>query len=167
MIQLLPMTESDFADYCQNAAEEYANEKIASGNWHSSEALERAKKEFNNLLIDGLKTENHFLFSLQDEVSGNKIGMIWFMLEPKRPIPVAFIFDFIIYVSFRNKGFGLKALLKTEAKAFDMGARRMELHVFEHNKAAQALYEKAGYQITNLNMAKQLGQSDLPHSSSK
>ena len=106
---------------------------MASGNWHPDEALKRAEEEFRKELPNGLKTENQYLYSLADETSGQKVGMIWFMLELKRPIPVAFIFDFIIYESFRRKGYGLKALQAAEQKAGEMGAKRMELHVFAFN----------------------------------
>ena len=157
MVRLIPMKEEEFQDYAKNSASEYAQDKVASGNWHPDEALLRAEQEFQNELPNGLKTENQYLYSLVDEVTGQCVGMIWFMLDLKRPIPVAFIFDFIIYESFRRKGYGLKALKSAEQKAGEMGAQRMELHLFAFNTGARALYEKAGYEMTNLNMAKMIG----------
>jgi RimJ/RimL family protein N-acetyltransferase len=154
MLELIPMRESEYSEYAKHSAVEYASNKVASGNWHPDEALDRAEQEFRKELPNGLKTENQYLYTLVDETSGQKVGMVWFMLELKRPIPVAFIFDFVIYESFRRKGYGLKALQAAEKKAGEMGAKRMELHVFAFNEAARALYEKAGYQVTNLNMAK-------------
>jgi RimJ/RimL family protein N-acetyltransferase len=157
MMRLKPMTESEFETYSQNAATEYAREKVASGNWHPDEAQKRAEQEFHRLLPNGIKTENQFLYSLVDDIKDYTVGMVWFMLDPKRPIPVAFIFDFNIYESFRRHGYGLQGLKAAELQAHELGAIRMELHVFAHNKAAIALYEKAGYHVTNLNMAKEIG----------
>jgi len=151
------MKEEEFQEYAKNSADEYARDKVASGNWHPDEASMRAEQEFQNELPNGLKTENQYLFSLIDKDTGKRIGMIWYMLDLKRPIPVAFIFDFMIFESFRRKGYGLKALRSAEQKAAKMGAKRMELHVFAFNTGARALYEKAGYQVTNLNMAKLIG----------
>ena len=37
-----------------------------------------------------------------------------------------------------------------------MGLHKMGLHVFGHNLAARALYEKLGYVPVNINMEKQL-----------
>ncbi len=37
-----------------------------------------------------------------------------------------------------------------------LGIDKIELHVFAHNAAARALYEKAGYAISSLYMAKQV-----------
>lgn len=156
MLQLLPMTESEYLDYSQDAPADYASDKVESGNWHPDEALLRAEQEFHDQLPDGLRTEGQFFFTLLDEVTRQKVGMIWFMLDLKRPTPAAFIFDFVIYESFRRQGYGLEALQAAEQKAREMGAKRMELHVFVFNKAAIALYEKAGYQVTNLNMAKRI-----------
>jgi ribosomal protein S18 acetylase RimI-like enzyme len=157
MLRLIPMKESEFETYSQNAATEYAKEKMASGNWHPDEAQKRAEQEFNSLLPNGIKTENQFLYLLKDGIKGDTVGMIWFMLDAKRPIPVAFIFDFNIYETFRRYGYGLQGLQAAELQASELGAKRMELHVFAHNKVAIALYEKAGYHVTNLNLAKEIG----------
>jgi ribosomal protein S18 acetylase RimI-like enzyme len=45
-----------------------------------------------------------------------------------------------------------------EELARGMGIREVALHVFGHNHAARALYEKAGYEITNINMTRTLDQ---------
>ena len=157
MLQLIPMKECEYMEYTQHSAAEYASDKVASGNWHPDEALRRSVQELHEQMPNGLNTENQFLYTLMDENIGQCVGMIWFMLDLNRPIPVAFIFDILIYESFRRQGFGLKALQAAEQKAREMGAKRMELHVFAFNDGAKALYEKAGYQVTNLNMAKQIG----------
>jgi RimJ/RimL family protein N-acetyltransferase len=156
MLQLIPMKESEYKEYVKYSTTEYARDKVASGNWHPDEALIRAEQEFQKELPIGLKTENQYFYILVDEATGQNVGMIWFMLDLKRPISVAFIFDFIIYESFRRKGYGLKALKAAEQKAGEMGVKRMELHVFAFNNGARALYEKAGYQVTNLKMAKMI-----------
>ncbi len=156
MLQLVPMKEDVYLEYARHSPKEYAQEKVASGNWHADEALQRAEQEFRDQLPDGLWTKNHFFFTLLEKDTGQTVGIIWFMLDLNRPNPVGFIFDFIIYESFRRKGYGLQALQAAEKQAREMGAKRMELHVFAFNRAARALYEKAGYRVTNLNMAKQI-----------
>ena len=40
-----------------------------------------------------------------------------------------------------------------------LGAEAIELHVFGHNQAAQALYEKLDYETTKIIMAKNLARS--------
>ena len=122
-ILLVPMKEEEFQEYTKNSTAEFAQDKVASGNWHPDEALKRAEQEFQNELPNGLKTENQHLYSLIDEANGQKVGMIWFMLDTKRPIPVAFIFDFMILEPFRRMGFGLKALQICGTKSWRDGSK--------------------------------------------
>ena len=156
MVQLIPMADSDYPAYLQNAIREYAQDKVESGNWLPDEALQRSEQEFLKLLPAGVQTENHYLYTILDEAGGQKVGMIWFVLDCTHPLKLAFIFDFEIYEAFRRRGYGLQALRAAEAQARQMGAKKIGLHVFAHNHAARALYEKAGYQVTNLNMSKPL-----------
>jgi RimJ/RimL family protein N-acetyltransferase len=156
MLQLIQMSDSDFTTYIKTAATDYAQEHIRSGNWHPDEALQRAEQEIRQLLPDGPRSENQYLYTLVDESTGQKVGMIWFAINPNRPQKIAFIYDFVIYEAFRRRGYGFQALQSAEQKARDLGAQRIELHVFAHNQAARLLYEKAGYQVTNLIMTKSL-----------
>jgi len=43
-----------------------------------------------------------------------------------------------------------------EERAIELGAASVELHVFGHNPAARALYEKVGYETMSVVMAKRL-----------
>jgi RimJ/RimL family protein N-acetyltransferase len=43
-----------------------------------------------------------------------------------------------------------------EDKAKELNANKIELHVFAHNKTARKLYEKIGYEVTNVIMAKKI-----------
>jgi RimJ/RimL family protein N-acetyltransferase len=59
----------------------------------------------------------------------------------------AHVADFGISVSaeHRRRGIGTALLAAAEEWARSAGIRKLELHVFPHNEAAIALYEKAGY----------------------
>jgi len=43
-----------------------------------------------------------------------------------------------------------------ERRAAELGAQRMELHVFGHNPGARALYEASGYAPASIVMSKRL-----------
>ncbi len=43
-----------------------------------------------------------------------------------------------------------------EVIAKELGMKKIGLHVFGHNKVARGLYEKLGYEITNINMIKSI-----------
>ena len=84
------------------------------------------------------------------------VGMLWFAVEETRPT-AAFIYDFSVGETYRGKGYGREALLALENRAKALGVRSISLHVFGHNRIARALNEKLGYETTNINMTKRLG----------
>ena len=43
-----------------------------------------------------------------------------------------------------------------EKEALGLGVSGLSLHVFGYNLAARALYQKLGFEITNINMSKAL-----------
>ena len=62
----------------------------------------------------------------------------------------AFINDFVIEEKFRGKGFGEKAMEALHEKLQDMNVKSVGLHIIAHDTNAIALYEKMGYEVTNL-----------------
>ncbi len=82
--------------------------------------------------------------------------MIWLGRIMQGTKPAMFIYDFVIDEAHRRKGYGEQAKLAAEVQARALGYDTIALHVFGHNHAARALYEKLGYEITNINMAKKL-----------
>jgi ribosomal protein S18 acetylase RimI-like enzyme len=107
-------------------------------------------------LPDGVATKDHTLYDIEDEALGSKVGMIWLGRIMQGTKPAMFIYDFVIDEAHRRKGYGEQALLAAEVQAKALGYDTIALHVFGHNHAARALYEKLGYEITNVNMAKKL-----------
>jgi RimJ/RimL family protein N-acetyltransferase len=157
MIELIPMSEEDLEEYLKTAVENYASEKVKSGNWRQKEAFERSKKEYARLLPNGVKTEGHHLFTIKDGVTGRKVGMIWVGVSgTDNEIDGAWIWDFSINERERGKGFGKETLKALDAVLSGLGQRRISLQVFGHNEVAINLYKKSGYHITNLVMSKNL-----------
>jgi ribosomal protein S18 acetylase RimI-like enzyme len=152
MVKLIKMQQEDFEPYLERGIREYAEDHVRNGNWSAEEALQRSKKEFEQLLPDGVNSRDQFLYSILDEIDGNKIGLLWVQVKDQK----AFIYDFIIDESFRGKGYGKQALAALDEKLISMNVDSVGLHVFGHNIVAQELYKKSGYEITNINMRKVL-----------
>jgi RimJ/RimL family protein N-acetyltransferase len=150
------MTEPDFAIWKEQAIAGYAADKMKAGNDTENEAIERSKKEFDSLLPDGLKTKGHRLFSVVDEGTGQKVGMVWYGDPPGRTNDMIWIYDIRIDASQRGKGYGTAVLKLVEDGARELGKKRVGLHVFGHNYRAMKLYEGLGYKATNVSMAKHL-----------
>ena len=155
-VTLVPMAEDEFEAYLEWAIPEYAADKVRSGAWTKSEALQRSEEQHRELLPQGLHTPGQFLFSVHDPRLAENVGMVWFALLRDTPGQPAFLYQFLIDEAHRRQGYGLAALRALEAKVQGLGAGALWLHVFGHNVAARALYEKAGYEVLDLVMAKPL-----------
>lgn len=157
MTQLVPMAADDFKAFVDWSIIDYANEKVLAGNWTAAEALDRSRVEFAKLLPEGLATPRQHLYTISDESTGDKVGVIWFE-EAGFAVDTAWLLQLVIWESYRRRGYGEAAMRLLEDQVRQVGLRRIGLHVFGHNAAAQALYRKVGYEVTNINMAKNVAE---------
>ena len=158
MLDLVPMTESEFAAYLAVAVRDYAAAHLRAGDVSAEDALPRAQKDYDELLPNGLRSDNQFLFTLTHDALG-PIGMLWFELHDRRAGKSAYIYDFMVREDLRGQGFGRRALELLDIKLGELGVRSIGLNVFGYNHAARALYEKMGYEITSIAMVKRLAPS--------
>ena len=155
MIRLVPMTEEDYHQFLQHSIKNYAEEKTKAGNYKAEDALQQAEKEFQELLPEGKETPNQYFYNIENE-SGQKVGIMWVATHEFRGQREAFIFDVEIYEEYRRQGYAQQAFTLLEDKVRELGLNKISLHVFGHNHAARVLYEKLGYQITNISMSKKI-----------
>ena len=151
MVTLRKMTEKEFDDYLAYAVEHYAEDNVRSGFWKEKEALGNAKKQYAELLPEGLDSTDSHLFTATE--SGEAVGMIW--LKQEAP-DSGFIYDVYIWDRHRGKGYGRQTMQLIEEEGRQLGMEKIGLHVFGHNHAARALYEKLNYGTTNVIMEKKL-----------
>jgi ribosomal protein S18 acetylase RimI-like enzyme len=154
MTTLIPMTQPEFDAFLAQAIPEYAEANVSAGYWDEAEALEKSRKEHETLLPQGIETKDHYLYTIYD--SEQAVGLIWMRANMDRPAKSGFIFDIRIDEKFRGKGYGKQAMLLIEEKARELGLKSIGLHVFAYNKVAKNLYESIGYEVSSLNMIKQL-----------
>ncbi|WP_349514943.1 GNAT family N-acetyltransferase [Leuconostoc suionicum] len=153
MLRLENMTAAHFDDYMSSSIKEYALEKVQAGSWTQEDSLDNARLTYDRLLPDGLNTPNNFFFSI---INGdNVIGYIWLGPDSENK-NIAFIFDFEIYDAYQNNGFGSQTISLASTKAKTLGFTSIGLHVFGTNSRAIHVYEKAGFEITDIKMQKKL-----------
>jgi ribosomal protein S18 acetylase RimI-like enzyme len=156
MIKLIPMTQNEYDAFLERSVPEYAAENVRAGYWDESEALERSKKEFDELLPNGLGSENHHLFTITTDEG--PAGVIWMRANVNQPIKAGFIFELYVDEKFRGRGYAQQAMLLLEEKARELGLVKIALHVFASNDTARRLYERLGYQVNSMNMSKPLNE---------
>ncbi len=156
MVDLKAMPEGRFPEFRAHLAGHYARDKVEAGTWSPEEAPRRAEADLDGLLPDGTKTRGHFLYAIRDAASSEEVGTLWLAVRNQSAARVVWIYDIEIFGPFRRRGYATKTLAAAEREAAELGAERIELHVFGHNEAARALYEASGYAPTDIVMSKRL-----------
>lgn len=149
-LHLKLMKQTDFATFSENLIIAYAEDKVEAGTWLASEALANAKQSMRDTLPNGVNTPNHFIWDVIR--SHEKVGTLWVCQEEQS----YFIYDIIIFEAFQNQGLGSELLAVLEEEARAQGITEIGLHVFGHNKRAIHVYEKMGFETTDISMRKRI-----------
>jgi RimJ/RimL family protein N-acetyltransferase len=153
-VKLVDLEEIPFHEYRERLVRDYAADKVRAGVWPEDEAEDRSARELDGLLPDGPLTRDHYLYSVRDESVPAEVGNLWVSPRDSGAGRALWIYDIVVYEEYRRRGYAERILHLAEGRARELGAGRVELHVFGHNQAARALYEKLGYTPTDITMAK-------------
>jgi len=156
-LNLRPMTVAAFETYRARLIPAYAAEHVRAGHWTAGQAEALAARQIDDLLPEGPGTPGMLLLTA-DTSDGEPAGLVWVALDRPRPSE-AWIYDIEVNPEHRGKGYGRTLLLAAEQEAAKHGSTAIGLNVFGPNTVARSLYESAGYQITSLNMRKELRDS--------
>jgi GNAT superfamily N-acetyltransferase len=156
MIELRPMSSQAFEAYYQMSIEEYAQDMVSARNVSQKDARESSEKQFSELLPDGLDSADQHLLSIWDPGSEKDVGVLWVGERERGETPQAVIYDIRVLEHMRGQGYGTQTLQAVEEMVRQMGIYEIWLHVFGHNTGARRLYERLGYEVTNVSMCKKL-----------
>jgi len=152
------MSAEQYASWSPQQVEAYALDKVQAGNWPQAGALERSRQEMLELLPRGVDTPGHRIFNIVN-VENQVVGDLWIKL-PGPAEEAVFIYNIKVHSDQRGRGYGHAALKKLELRLKEEGAQQLSLHVFGFNQDAQRLYQRLGFEVTNISMSKFLGRSD-------
>jgi ribosomal protein S18 acetylase RimI-like enzyme len=119
--------------------------------------IRRALAETHELL---LSRAGSVIFVAEDE-SGRSIGLLW-MGENRNlltGVAEAWVYNISVIGSRRGQGIGARLMAHAEAHARELGYQTLGLMVAAHNEAARRLYDRLGYDETNVIMRKKLSPS--------
>jgi ribosomal protein S18 acetylase RimI-like enzyme len=154
------MDEASFREHRKHLIRGYAADKARAGVWSADEAEDRSEKEVDGLLPEGTATRDHYLYSVRNESGPAEVGILWISTRDSGAGRSLWIYDIIVHERFRRRGYASRILELVEDKARELGAGKVEFHVFGHNLGARALYEKLGYTATSIVMAKPMNTED-------
>lgn len=155
-VRLVPMEAHAYEAWYEDTIGQYAEDHARSDKMTLEQALARARQEFLALLPDGRLSPGMHLFTALDAATGDPVGMFWLAERQSSETWQAFLYDIQVLPARRGQGYGRGILAAAEEEARRLGLGRIALHVFGHNRVAIRLYETAGYQVTNMLMAKDL-----------
>ena len=104
VVRLRPMTEQEFQRWQEASIRSYAAEHVKTGRWGEEESTERARKQFEELLPNGLATEGQHLYLIEETACSETIGIIWVGVQDQGEGVQAFIYDLLIDGPFRRRG---------------------------------------------------------------
>ena len=154
MLILNPMSTGEYAAFEGDAIRSYAEENVRCGKWTADSALHESTRLHHELLPHGLDTKNHYLFSIVDQEIEGSVGILWFANIERAGKRIAYVYNLLVHPQYRRQGYAQKAFVLMEEKVKALELSEIALHVFGHNLAAYALYQKLGYIPTNINMSK-------------
>jgi GNAT superfamily N-acetyltransferase len=150
-IRLRPMTAAEFGAFRARCVRDYAAAHVRAGDWDPDAAEESAAREMDGMLPGGVATPGVLLLVAENAGAG-AVGAAWVALDRV----TAWLVEIDIHPEHRGKGYGRALLAAVERESARRGATALGLNVFGPNAAARRLYETSGYQITALQMRKEL-----------
>ena len=147
MVMLEPMSEEFFQDYLHGTLTVYAEAHVRAGNWAVSESTQKAEEQIQEILPQGFSTEGHHFLKIVDDVTEEKVGVIWIAEVENEEEKVVFLYDLVIEKQFRQHGYGKQALYNLEEWVSTHGFGAIYLHVFAFNQVAKSLYDDLGYEV--------------------
>lgn len=154
MIRLVPMTEPEYRAFLDWSIGEYAEEHTKTGRWTKEESREKSAAEHQHLLPNGLQSPDQFLATVVDETTGDRVGEVWYNRQTQGDSADLFVYWVGISPEHRRHGYATGVFQRLDEEARRLGARRVVLHVFGHNREARALYDRLGFEPINLVLAK-------------
>lgn len=150
---VVSIAEPELAAYISHANAEYLDERMRAGD--SREYAEQRVAESNEQYFPGGRpAAGHQVLRVVHD--GDPVGWLWLgPMSAEHPLDW-WVFDVEIDEQHRGKGLGRAAMLLAEKVARAAGAVKLGLNVFGHNTVAQRLYSTLGYEVTAINMSKQL-----------
>ncbi len=154
MIELKPMTAQAYEHFTALSRVDFAAAKSRAERLSISEGQKIATDAWINLLPQGQETPLHHFYTAWKD--GQDIGMVWFKEERDWETPYGYLYQVWVWDQYQRQGLAKALMAGLEEKLKQLGLPRLRLHVFAFNERAIGLYEKLGFETTNIMMVKEL-----------
>lgn len=146
-----PCTPGEYRTLMRMIMRDYPRDRARADALPLKTVRRNARTQLQTMLPHASRTHGHYFDTLRE--GARTVGYLWYAKQGKRSL---FLCQIYILAPFRGRGLGTQAMRLFERRAQALGCREVRLHVFGHNAAARALYEKLGYTTADLVLAKPL-----------
>lgn len=145
LILFTEMTAQAFQKYKKQSQHQYAKAMCREGEYPDLQsALVAAKKEVNAFYTSSPHYA-YFVYNVSLKNSAVILGQLAFSIAQDQTM--AFVINLDIKMAHRRKGYAFQAMTALEERLKKSGIQKIKLGVMSHNKQAQALYQKLGYDV--------------------
>ncbi len=156
-VRLRPLRDDELPDYIERGRTGYAQDMVDHAGLTPAQAQKKSDHDWALLLPNDRVPQGHYLFAVEDEDTGERVGDLWFAERTNDfDATVAFVYSIEIFASFRGRGLGRQAMLLLEDEVRARGLTHVALNVFGGNEVARSLYRSLGYAETAVWMRKAL-----------
>lgn len=153
--RLRPLRDDELPEFHERARAGYAQDMVVDAGLTPEQATKKSHNDWAHLFPNGRVPPSHFLFAIEDDVTGERVGDLWFAERTNDfDATVAFLYWIEIFQQFRGRGLGKEAMRLLEDEARARGLERVALNVFGGNEVARSLYRTLGYVETAVWMRK-------------
>jgi len=153
-LRLRPLRNEELPEYLAATQRDYERGLIVDARVAPAEAQAKAERDTAALLPNGLATEGHHLYAVEN-ADGERVGSLHYAEQPSAS-GTAWLFYIFIEDRFRGVGLGRAAMRLFEEDARAQGFRRAGLNVWGGNDRARGLYRSLAYRDVSVHMAKDL-----------
>jgi ribosomal protein S18 acetylase RimI-like enzyme len=156
-VRLRPLREDELPAFIEHGTAAYARDMVAQAGLTPEQAQQKADNDWARLLPNGVVGQGHHLFVVEEEETGERVGILW-LAERSTDFEgtAAFVYSIEIDEAFRGRGYGRQAMLLAEDEVRSWGLSHIALNVFGGNDVARSLYRSLGYTETAVFMRKSL-----------
>jgi ribosomal protein S18 acetylase RimI-like enzyme len=158
-VRLRPLRDDEFGPFIEHGIAGYAQDMVEHAGLTPEQAQKKSDTDWAKLLPNGRASKGHYLFAVEDQETGERVGDLWFAERTNDfDSTVAFVYSIEIFEGFRGRGFGKQAMLLLEEEVRALGLDHVALNVFGGNEVARSLYRSLGYAETAVWMRKQISE---------
>ena len=155
--RLRPLRDDEFDAFIERGKADYARDMVEHGGAPPEQAQHEGRADWALLLPTGRVPPGHYLFAVEDEETGERVGDLWFARARDE-----FEGDGRLRLLDRDLRAVPRPRLRRAGDAAARGrgprarSRPHGLNVFGGNEIARSLYRSLGYAESAVSMAKQL-----------